>query len=200
MKNSALLAAAIAVSAAFAAQAADPEAGRAKSQTCAACHGTDGNSVNPEWPSLAGQHAAYTAAQLRAYQTGARVDPIMIGMSAGLSDQDILDLAAFYEAETMEPKTADPDLVELGERIYRGGNLERGVTACIACHGPRGMGNAPAGWPQVAGQHAAYTAHELREYRSGERSTDYQSMMRDIASKMTDEEIEAVASYIQGLR
>lgn len=200
MKNSALLAAAIAVSAAFAAQAADPEAGRAKSQTCAACHGADGNSVNPEWPSLAGQHAAYTATQLHAYQSGARVDPIMIGMTAGLSDQDILDLAAYYAAETMEPKTADPDLVELGERIYRGGNMESGVAACIACHGAQGMGNEPAGWPKVAGQHAAYIALELREYRSGGRTTDYQSMMRDIASNMTDEEIEAVASYIQGLR
>lgn len=200
MKKSALLVAVVAVSAAFAAQAADPEAGRAKSQTCAACHGADGNSVNPEWPSLAGQQAVYIATQLHAYQAGERVDPMMTGMVAGLSDEDILDLAAYYAAQTMEPKTADPDLVELGERIYRGGNLESGVTACTACHGPQGLGNAPAGWPKVAGQHAAYIAHELREYRSGERTTDYQSMMRDIASRMTDEEIEAVASYIQGLR
>lgn len=200
MKNPVLLVAAVALLAASAAQAADPEAGRAKSQTCVACHGADGNSVNPIWPSIAGQHSNYLEAQLRAYRAGERDDPLMTGMAAGLSDADIADLAAYYAAQKMEPKLADPALVELGERIYRGGNAERGVSACIACHGPRGLGNAPAGWPSIAGQHADYTAYELREYRSGDRTTDYQSMMRDIAKRMTDEEIAAVASYIQGLR
>lgn len=202
MKKSVPFVATLALFAACAAnaQSGNPEAGQAKSQVCAACHGADGNSANPAWPTIAGQHANYIVTQLRAYKEGVRNDPMMVGMVAGLNDQDMLDLAAYYAAQTPEPKEADPETVELGERIYRGGNLESGVAACIACHGPRGLGNAPAGWPRISAQHAEYTAHELREYRSGERVTDYQSMMRDIARRMTDEEIEAVANYIQGLR
>lgn len=203
MKTSALLVAglaAFATFATFAIQAGDPEAGQAKSVTCAACHGVDGNSVNPEWPTIAGQHANYIVTQLKAYQDGTRNNPMMMGMVAGLNEQDMKDLAAFYAAQTPAPLYADPELVDLGERIYRGGNLATGVTACIACHGPQGLGNPAAGWPRVAGQHAAYTAHELREYRDGERVTDMGGMMRDIARRMTDAEIEAVASYIQGLR
>lgn len=180
--------------------AGDAAAGKAKSATCAACHGADGNSFNPAWPSLAGQHADYIVAQLKAYQEGTRSDPMMSGMAMGLSEQDLADLAAFYASQSLTEKTADADLAAAGERLYRGGNLETGVAACAACHGPSGMGNPAAGWPRVAGQHAQYTGDQLRRYREGNRTSDMQSIMRQVAATMTDAEIEAVASYIQGLR
>lgn len=190
----------VAICASFAVHGAgDPEAGESKSMTCTACHGPDGNSFNPAWPSIAGQHESYIVSQLRAYQDGTRNDPMMSGMAMSLSEQDMLDLGAYYASRTMAEKTADAGLAESGERLYRGGNTESGVAACIACHGPRGAGNPAAGWPRVSGQHATYTTEELREYRAGNRTTDDQAIMRDIAGRMTDDEIEAVASYIQGL-
>lgn len=195
-----ILAAAAALACTAHAQAGDPEAGAEKAAPCAACHGPDGNSANPEWPKLAGQHAEYTVRQLRAYQEGTRSDAMMAPMAANLSEQDMQDLAAYYAEQEGTRGEADPDLVELGEKIYRGGNLETGVSACIACHGPRGSGNGPAGWPKLAGQHAAYTRAQLRKYAEGERTSDMESMMQDIAARMSDEEIEAVASYIQGLQ
>lgn len=200
MRQSSLLIAIIAATAMFPAVAGDPEAGEAKSTTCVACHGTNGNSVNPAWPTIAGQHESYIIAQLQAYRDGTRNDPLMSGMAAGLSDTDMADLAAFYSMQEVTGGEADAALVDAGERLYRGGNVESGVTACIACHGVQGRGNPAAGWPRVAGQHAEYIAIQLRKYQSGERATDMNSMMRDIAARMTDEEIEAVASYIQGLR
>lgn len=200
MRQSSLLIAIIATTVMFPAVAGDPEAGQAKSTTCTACHGTDGNSVNPAWPSIAGQHESYIISQLQAYRDGTRNDPLMAGMAAGLSDTDMADLAAYYASQEAAGHEADPELVDLGSRIYRGGNTASGVTACIACHGVNGRGNPAAGWPRVAGQHATYIAEELREYRAGNRVTDMNAMMRDIAARMTDEEIEAVASYIQGLR
>ncbi len=191
----------LALCASFSVSAAgDAEAGKAKSATCAACHGADGNSFNPAWPSLAGQHADYIVAQLKAYQEGTRNDPMMSGMAMGLSEQDMADLAAFYASQSLTGKTADADLAAAGERLYRGGNLETGIAACAACHGPAGMGNPAAGWPRVAGQHAQYTGDQLRRYREGNRTSDMQSIMRQVAANMTDAEIEAVASYIQGLR
>jgi cytochrome c553 len=183
--------------------AGDPEAGRAKSVTCSACHGTDGNSVNPEWPSLAGQYAGYTVRQLQAYKNGQRNNVLMLGQAAILSDQDMLDLAAFYEQQTLRPQPAGPGDLALGERIYRGGIAETGVAACIACHGPRGLGNPVAGYPRVSGQHARYLHDTLRDYASGERQSDgglLQQMMRTTASRLTDEEMSAVAAYMQGLQ
>ena len=182
--------------------AGSPEAGQQKSLTCAACHGVDGNSVNPEWPSLAGQNARYQIAQLVAYQNGQRANVLMSGMAMGLSEQDMEDLAAFYLAQPVTLRTADPNLVPLGERIYRGGIAERGVPACAACHGPKGIGNPLSGYPMVRAQHATYTAFTLREYASGARTTDtsYNQMMRNIASSLFEDEIVALASYIQGLR
>ncbi|MEA5444916.1 c-type cytochrome [Gammaproteobacteria bacterium AB-CW1] len=177
----------------------DPEAGEAKSTACAACHGPDGNSTNPEWPKLAGQHARYTLKQLRAYKDGTRSDAVMAGQVQGLDDQDMKDLAVFYAIQTPQPGSADQELAEEGKRLYRGGNLETGVTACIACHGPSGEGIPTADYPMLSGQHAEYTITELKKYRDGERTTDRAAMMRDIAARMTDEEIRAVAEYIQGL-
>lgn len=200
MKPVILTAAVLALAASPDALGGDPEAGQAKSATCAACHGADGNSVNPAWPSIAGQHPEYILAQLRAYKGGVRNDPMMAPMAMMLSDEDMKDLAAYYAAQSRANGEADPELVELGKAVYRGGNAEAGVSACIACHGPHGRGNGPAGWPDIAGQHAQYIAEELREYRSGGRRTDAESIMRDVTRRMTDAEIEAVASYVQGLR
>lgn len=183
------------------AHAGSVEAGQAKAVTCSACHGMDGNSANPDWPSLAGQHESYLTKALRSFRSGERQNVLMSAMALPLSDEDIADLSAYYAAQTLAPSVADPELVPAGERLYRGGNKDTGVPACIACHGPSGRGNALAGWPSVSGQHAAYAAIQLRAYRSKERVTDGDTqMMRNIAAMLTDDEIRAVTSYIQGLR
>ncbi len=177
------------------------ERGAQKAVTCAACHGQDGNSLNPEWPSLAGQHEKYLVDTLQAYKGGKkRNNVLMLGQVAALSDQDMQDLAAYFSAQKPTRRMADPELVERGERLYRGGDMERSISACIACHGPRGRGNPAAGYPVLAGQHATYTAAQLRAYSTEERSSDPNKMMRSIASQMTEKDIAAVASYIQGLR
>lgn len=176
-------------------------AGQAKSMVCAGCHGADGNSFNPEWPSLAGQHAVYIAKQLSDFKAGDRSNPLMSGQAMGLSDEDMQDLAAYFASLKAKPTgKASAEKVELGEALYRGGNTASGVTACAACHGPAGSGNAPAKFPALAGQHAAYTTAQIKAFRSGERANDLNGMMGDIAKKMTDAEIEAVSQYIQGLR
>ena len=180
--------------------AGNPSAGQAASAVCTACHGADGNSVVAMWPKLAGQHAGYLADQIRAFRDGERHEPTMSPMAAGLSDQQILDLAAYYAGQTQSSGSADPTLVGLGEKIYRGGNLDTGVAACAACHGPSGMGNPAAGFPRISGQHAQYAAKTLRDFRSGGRANDPASMMRDIAKRMSDEEIAAVASFMEGLK
>ncbi|MFY0663553.1 MAG: cytochrome c4 [Natronospirillum sp.] len=194
---------------AFAQAEGDVARGETLSVTCAACHGNDGNSTDPANPKLAGQNARYTVKQLMAFQSGDRVNALMSGMVASLSEQDMLDLAAFYAAQEGTVGEADAELVALGERIYRGGVVETGAAACIACHGPNGNGNAPAGFPRVSGQHAAYTAAQLYAFREGYRASEPSSearvndgesmMMRSVAYKLRDFEIEAVAAYIQGL-
>jgi cytochrome c553 len=176
------------------------DAGKAKSAVCAACHGPDGNSVNPEWPSLAGQHADYLISQLQQYQAGNRQNALMSPQASALSEQDMADLAAYFSAQANTPKEADPDLLTRGQQIYRGGDANRGITACIACHGPEGRGNPLAGYPDIAGQHATYLAAQLRLYASGERRSDANQMMRSIARQMTEKDILAVTSYMQGLR
>jgi cytochrome c553 len=176
------------------------EAGQAKSATCVACHGVDGNSVNPEWPSIAGQHPTYIVKQLKAFKAGARQNALMSPMAQALSDQDMEDLAAFYASQTARGGEADKSKVEAGQKLYRGGNAASAVAACIACHGPNGRGNEPAGYPSIRGQHAKYVEMQLNAYKSGQRSTDLNKMMRDVAAKLTADEIAAVASYVQGLR
>lgn len=180
----------------------DAEAGKAKSITCAACHGTDGNSVNPEWPNLAGQGAPYLYVQLKAFKEGERVDALMSSQAMLLSDQDMRDLAVYYEGLELASQTvADPKLVARAEALYRGGNLETDASACSACHGPSGKGNPAAGYPALSGQHATYTAMQLRAYASGERqSLQVSKMMNTIAARLSEEEIIALASYVQGLR
>ena len=183
------------------AQEGSVEAGRAKSATCAACHGADGNSVTPDWPMLAGQHSSYIVRQLRAFKNGERTDVTMKPFADMLSEQDMLDVAAYFEAQTPTPKGADPSLVGLGQQIYRGGVAARGVAACIACHGPEGNGNPLASYPRIGGQHAAYTTKQLNAYRAGDRRSDVDlnQMMRNVAGQLFDDEIRALASYMQGL-
>lgn len=173
------------------------EAGQQKSAVCMACHGPDGNSLNPEWPNLAGQHAGYIAAQLEAFKSGERQNPLMTPMAIGLSEQDMLDLAAYYAAQSPAALEADPALADAGRKLYVGGDQESGVSACIACHGPTGRGNPLAQYPVIAGQHATYAAIALRAYASGERAN---TMMQEIAARMSAEDIAAVSAYIQGLR
>lgn len=184
----------------FAAAAGSSEAGQAKSVTCSACHGMDGNSLNPEWPTIAGQHESYLLKALKSFKTGERQNILMSGMAMPLTDQDMADLAAYFSQQKRAANVADPALVAAGERLYRGGNKDTSVPACLACHGPTGQGNPAAGWPSIAGQHASYAAAQLVAYRGKQRSTDGDTqMMRNVSAMLTDDEIKAVTSYIQGL-
>ncbi len=177
----------------------DAAAGKAKSASCSGCHGMDGNSVNPEWPKLAGQGDRYLGKQLQDFKGGARKNAAMAPMVAALNEQDMADLSAFYSSQTVQAGSADEKLVELGQKIYRGGNPASGVSACTGCHSPSGAGNPLAGFPALSGQHARYVENQLNAFKSGERSNDAGKMMRTIAAKMTEKEIKAVASYVQGL-
>jgi len=177
----------------------DAAAGKQKSTVCAACHGADGNSSNPQWPSLAQLGGPYIISQLELFKNGERKDPLMSPQAAGLSEQDMKDLAAFYDSQTIKPGGADESLVELGEQIWRGGIMARNVPACAACHGPVGDGNPAAGYPRIGGQQAVYLEKALTDFRSGTRTTDPAGMMREIAEKLSADEIRAVSSYASGL-
>ena len=181
--------------------AGDIAAGKGKTATCTACHAQDGNGMEnlPLQPRLAGQHAEYTAKQLRDYQSKARENAIMAPMVATLSEQDIEDIAAYYASLKGTIGSSSPELVELGEKIYRAGNADSGVSACMACHGPSGKGNPAAKYPSVTGQWAEYTSAQLMAFKSGARANDLNSVMRDVAAKMTDEEVKDVSDYIEGL-
>jgi len=180
----------------------DADAGQSKAAICAACHGVDGNSMVPQWPKLAGQHAAYQQRQLALIKSGARPVPEMTGIVGALTEQDFADLSAYYATQKNNGGVADEALSPLGERLWRAGNAETGVPACMACHGPAGEGNPLAGYPALAGQHSVYTARMLERYRAGENwgERDFNSqVMVGTAAELTDEEIAALASYIQGL-
>jgi len=195
-----LIASILFVAVAANAQAAgDAKAGQEKAGVCFGCHGVNGNSTNPAWPKLNAQHAKYLAKQLADFKSGKRSDPLMMGQVAALSAQDMDDLAAFFSKQSATMGQADKAKVALGEKIYRGGNSAKGVAACIGCHGPTGSGNPPAGFPSISGQHADYTVKTLKDFRNGVRTNDMNGMMRNVASKMSDKEIEAVASYMSGL-
>ena len=179
--------------------AGDPAAGEAKSAVCMACHGPGGNSLVPTWPKIAGQHPEYTYKQLMDFKSGARQNDQMGPQVLTLNEQDFADLAAYYAAQTQTPGTADPASVELGERIYLGGNADSGVPACSGCHGPSGEGVGLAKFPRISGQHAAYTDATLKHFRDSLRANDANAMMRGVAARMTDAEIAAVSQYVQGL-
>ena len=176
------------------------EAGQAKSATCMACHGMDGNSLSPEWPNLASQHTVYIERQLRAFKAGERKNDLMSPMAMILTEEDMADLAAYFSSQQVRGGEADPAKVALGQRVYRSGNVARGVMACAGCHGPTGLGNPLAGYALIQGQHSVYVANQLRAYKAGTRTTDQNQMMRNMAAQLSDEEIEAVASFVQGLR
>lgn len=181
--------------------AGNKEAGLTKSATCVACHGADGNSANPEWPALAGQHPAYIIKQLKHFKAGERQNPLMTPMAATLSDEDMADLAAYFAAQTRRPtEETDPSKLKLGQTVYRAGSVDKAVPACAGCHGPTGAGNPAAGYARIGGQHATYVALQLRAYKTGARATDPNEMMRAVAAKLSDADIDAVASYVQGLR
>ncbi|MGD9841871.1 MAG: cytochrome c, partial [Steroidobacteraceae bacterium] len=184
-----------------AAAAGDVQAGMTKASTvCIACHGLDGNSVNPEWPSIAGQHESYIIKQVKAFRAGQRSNVLMSPIALTLTDKEIEDTAAYYASQKIKGLEAAKSKVELGQSIYRGGVTNRNVPACMACHGPNGRGNPGAIYPSLRSQHATQVVTQLQAYRKGERSTDQNQMMRDVAAKLTDEQIDAVAQYIQGLR
>ena len=178
------------------------EAGKAKAITCTACHGPEGNSANAMWPNIAGQNAPYIQAQLTAFKSGSRMDPVMSSQAILLSDEDMADLAVYFESlPAAAQAVADADSVSRGEALYRGGNTSTGVSACMACHGPTGRGNPAAKYPALQGQHAVYTAKQLNDYASGARTTDGKTrIMRDIAGRLSKEDIAALSSYVQGLR
>lgn len=178
----------------------DKAAGAKLSGTCVACHGADGNSTNPEWPKIAGQHASYTFAQLQAFKSGDRQNALMAGQVANLSEQDMRDLAVYYAGQKAKPGVADESLVEDGARIYRAGKADRGIPACSGCHGPAGTGNPTAVYPRVSGQHAPYLQAQLESYRSGERNNSRQAkIMSAVAAELTDDQIKALSSYMSGL-
>lgn len=181
----------------------DPEAGKAISTTCAACHGADGNSLNPVWPSLAGQHQKYIIQQLQYFKENKRNNVLMNAQAVGLSDDDMLNLSAYFSSQTpVVREVSDAASVDVARRLYRGGDAERGIPACLACHGPTGDGNPGVPYPVIGGQHAAYTASSLREYAKDDNArsnTETQNIMTDIALKLEPSEIDALASYLQGL-
>lgn len=182
------------------------EAGKAKSATCAACHGPDGNSPTDMYPKIAGQHAGYIYKQLKDFKQGAatggkegRSNAVMAGMVAALSDQDMKDLAVYFSSQTMKSGTTPEDVVEAGQKLFRAGDMQRGIPACIACHGPRGVGHSLAGFPKISFQHAAYIKTQLEAFRAGTRANDLNGMMRDTAHKLTDKDIEVLSKYLGGL-
>lgn len=179
----------------------NPKAGEAKANTiCLACHGPQGNSIVPMWPKIAGQHPTYLYKQLMDFKSGNRTNEQMSPMATPLTEQEILDLSAYYAEQAQSGGVADPALAGLGEKIFRAGNPESGVPACSGCHGPVGMGMGLAKFPRISGQHADYTKQTLILFRDGARANDPNEMMRGVVAHMTDKEIAAVSQYIQGLQ
>ncbi|HEY2807990.1 MAG TPA: c-type cytochrome [Steroidobacteraceae bacterium] len=182
--------------------------GQTKAALCAACHGQGGNSTNPEWPRLAGQSAVYIAEQLRLFKAGARNNPVMQPLAVSLTDQDIEDLAVYFQSQTPLGLEADPSYWKSGEALYLRGDKDTGVPACVACHGPAGRGNLAAGYPALRAQQSVYVVKQLNAYVDGSRYTGTTAakqdpnsvMMFTLAKRLTPEQIRDVASYVQGMR
>lgn len=179
----------------------DAAAGKEKSLACAGCHGPDGNSFAPNFPKLAGQHEKYLVKQLKEFKAGVRKDStgMMLGMVAGLSDQDMSDIAAYFSSQKIKAGTTDSKHIATGTRLYKAGNSATDISGCMGCHGPRGAGNPDANFPAIGGQHADYVTKQLKDFRSGSRTNDTAKMMQNITARMTDADIEALSSYITGL-
>jgi len=186
----------------------DAARGTAKAAVCSACHGPNGNSTSPDWPRLAGQSAVYIVEQLRLFRAGVRDNPVMKPLASTLSDQDIDDLAVYYEAQTPTGLEADPSFWRAGEALYLRGDRAHDVPACVACHGPVGRGNLAAGYPALRAQQSVYVVKQLNDYKSGGRYTGANAagasrngaMMFTIAPRLTPEQMRDVASYVQGMR
>jgi cytochrome c553 len=204
-------AAAAAAAASAPAKPGDPVAGQGKIAVCAACHGMDGNSVIPANPKLAGQHERYIHRQLQLFKSGERNNAIMLGFAMTLSEQDMRDIGAWYASQSAQSGIAndakisdasDETWAQRGERLYRGGDKVSGTPACMACHGPAGEGNPGAAYPHLAGQHADYTKAKLLAFRDGEvwgKGDNANAVMAGVAKYLSDEDIEALATYIEGL-
>ena len=192
--------------------AASAEAGAAKAVTCTACHGANGNSTMTQYPTLAGQNAAYLAGQLKHFKDNTRINSagVMMGMAQTLDDQGMADVAAYYATQTPTGLEGDPSYWQAGQKLYRGGDPARGIPACMACHGPAGRGNPAAGYPALRAQHAEYIVKQLGDYASGKRYslTDKGEssggptavIMGTIAQRLSQEDIRNLASFVQGLR
>ncbi|EAT11247.1 cytochrome c4 [Bermanella marisrubri] len=181
------------------ADAGDAAAGKKIAGACAACHGQDGNSPAPSFPKIAGLGEAYIYKQLMDFKSGERQNAIMMGQVAALSEKQMQDLAAYYNSQTRTVGYAAEDKVELGQKVYRAGNTATGVPACMACHSMDGSGMDAAGFPALGGQHADYIKSQLVMFQEDKRANDNAQVMRDIAKRMSNKEIDAVSSYIQGL-
>lgn len=171
-----------------------------KATLCTACHGLQGNSSNQEWPNIAGQHSSYLKKQLLDYKKGkTRTAPTMLAIVAGLTDKDIEELSLYYASLPGATGRVPQKYLKRGEVLYRGGDLDKHIAACIACHGPNGHGNKQAGFPVLSGQHATYLRLQLEAFKNKARLNDYNAIMRDISARMDKEDMEAVAFYMQGL-
>jgi cytochrome c553 len=176
------------------------ETGATKAIVCQACHGANGNSTNPEWPSLAGVGADYIAEQLKNFKEGKRTNPVMMPIAMPLSAGDMADLGAYFDSLTNTGLEADPSYWQAGEKLYRGGDSARAIPACMACHGPTGHGNEPAKFPALRGQQSVYVMKQLNDYASGARPTGPNGIMQTIAKRLSPDDIRNLASYLQGLR
>ena len=186
------------------------EAGAAKAAVCTACHGVNGNSVNPEWPNLAGQNARYIEEQLKLFRAGHRNNAVMYPLAMALTDEDIADLSAYFAGQTPAGLEADPANYKIGEALYRGGDRARNIPSCTSCHGPVGLGNPGSGYPALRAQHSTYTLKQLLDYTADQRYVDLATgtptrsrnghMMTTITKRLTEDDKKALASYIQGLR
>lgn len=178
----------------------DPKAGEKKANTiCMACHGPQGNSIVPTWPKLAGQHPEYIQKQLWDFKKGDRANAQMTPMAMPLTEQEIVDVAAYFSSQAQSGGASDPEAAKLGEQIYRAGIPASGVPACNGCHGPAGLGQGLSKFPRISGQHADYVKATLTSFRGQLRANDPSGMMRGVAARMTDQEIAAVSQYVQGL-
>ena len=184
------------------AMAGDAAAGKSKSAACGGCHGFDGNSSIPMYPKLAGQNKAYISKQIKDFKANTtRQNAIMNGMSAGLSDEDAADIGAYFQAQSVSAAPAfDADKAAAGRELYKGGDLQAGIPACQACHGPTGAGTAGIGYPQLGGQYVEYTLAQLKAFKDGSRTNDDKMLMRSIVEKLSDEEMDAVANYIASIK
>ena len=176
------------------------QAGATKAVVCQACHGANGNSANPQWPSLAGLGADYIAEQLKNFKDSKRNNPVMMPTAASLSADDMADLGAYFDSLPNTGLEADPSYWQAGEKLYRGGDAARAIPACMACHGPTARGNEPAKFPALRGQQSVYVIKQLNDYASGARTTGPNGIMETIAKRLSSDDIRNVASYLQGIR